>query len=133
MTLHQALLFRKKLDDLLSKLSIEESLENIILFEEWEIGHHYNRNTKRRYNGLLYNCEQAHVSQADWTPDITAALWTRVYEEEWPTWKAPTGAHDAYRIGKKVSHNDRHWINQLDYNIYEPGVYGWVEYIDNIE
>ena len=25
----------------------------------------------------------------------------------------------------KVSHNGQHWINTIDYNTYEPGVYGW--------
>lgn len=133
MTLQQALSFRRALDKLLENLSTEDALQNIILFEEWIVGYHYERNMKRRYNGILYNCEQEHNSQADWTPDIASSLWTIVYEEEWPEWKAPAGAHDAYRIGKKVSHNDKKWINHIDYNTYEPGIYGWVEYIDNIE
>jgi hypothetical protein len=26
-----------------------------------------------------------------------------------------------------VSHNDKHWISDVDANIWEPGVYGWSE------
>jgi hypothetical protein len=29
--------------------------------------------------------------------------------------------------GDKVSHNDKHWESQVDNNVWEPGVYGWVE------
>ena len=47
--------------------------------------------------------------------------------EEWPAWVQPTGAHDAYAKGAKVSHNDKHWISEVDDNTWEPGVYGWTE------
>lgn len=30
-------------------------------------------------------------------------------------------------IGDKVSHNEKHWICNMDYCTYEPGVYGWDE------
>ena len=42
-------------------------------------------------------------------------------------WKQPTGAHDAYPVGAKVSYNNKHWINTAPANIYAPGVYGWDE------
>lgn len=29
--------------------------------------------------------------------------------------------------GDKVSHNDKHWISDVDSNVWEPGVYGWTE------
>lgn len=46
--------------------------------------------------------------------------------EEWPEWVQPTGTHDAYEAGKKVSHNGKDWINTYgDGNIWEPGVFGW--------
>jgi len=51
----------------------------------------------------------------------------RTSTEEWPEWIQPTGAHDAYNIGDKVSHNSKHWINTINANVYEPGVYGWDE------
>lgn len=79
------------------------------------------------YNDELYRVVQDHTTQNDWTPDKTPALYTKISVEEFPQWVQPTGAHDAYKIGKKVSHNGKHWINTYDNNIYEPGVYGWEE------
>ena len=63
--------------------------------------------------------------QAGWEPDKTPALWTVVSLDEWPEWVQPTGAHDAYMKGDKVSHNGKHWVCDMDYCTYEPGVYGW--------
>ena len=81
------------------------------------------------YDGTLYKCLQDHTAQATWTPADSPSLWVRVDDPsvEYPDWVQPTGSTDAYRIGAKVSHNGKHWINTLDYNTYEPGVYGWDE------
>lgn len=79
------------------------------------------------YNDELYRVVQDHTTQPDWTPDKTPALYTKISVEEFPQWVQPQGAHDAYKIGKKVSHNGKHWINTYDNNTYEPGVYGWEE------
>ena len=89
----------------------------------------------RQYNGLLYRCVQAHTSQATWTPEDAASLWTRIADpaQEWPEWIQPTGAHNAYAQGAKVSHNGKHWISDVDANTWEPGVYGWTEHIEEGE
>lgn len=81
------------------------------------------------YNGGFYRCIQNHTSQADWTPDTAVSLWVSISDpsEEFPEWKQPAGAHDAYNKGDKVSHNDKHWISDIDANVYEPGIYGWNE------
>ena len=47
--------------------------------------------------------------------------------EEWPEWVQPTGAHDAYNTGDKVTHNGVKYISDVDANVWEPGVYGWSE------
>ena len=31
--------------------------------------------------------------------------------------------------GAKVSRNSKHWISDVDNNVWEPGVYGWSEYV----
>lgn len=98
-----------------------------VLFEDWQTGVAYAVGDRRKYEGLLYRCVQAHTSQADWTPPAVPALWVRTSTEEWPEWVQPTGAHDAYNKGDKVSHNGKHWISDVDANIWEPGVYGWSE------
>lgn len=99
------------------------------LFPAWAIGVAYAVGARINYGGLLYKCAQAHTSQADWTPDATPALWVRVDDpgEDWPEWRQPAGAHDAYEKGYKVSHNEKHWISDVDGNVWEPGVYGWTQ------
>jgi hypothetical protein len=42
-------------------------------------------------------------------------------------WVQPTGAHDAYRINATVTHGGKQWTSTVDYNVWEPGVSGWVE------
>ena len=48
-------------------------------------------------------------------------------EDEYPEWVQPTGAHDAYDQGAKVSHNGKKWTSDVSANVWEPGVYGWTE------
>lgn len=106
-------------------LTDEDALEAVELYPAWKPGTAYEVDERIRYGATLYRCVQAHTSQDDWTPDKTPALWTVVSLDEWPEWKQPTGAHDAYMKGDKVSHNGKHWVCDMDYCTYEPGVYGW--------
>ena len=110
-------------------LSDTDALEAVELFDEWKPETAYTAQQRVRYQGKLYRCEQAHTSQADWTPDVTPALWTEVAEPgEIPVWKQPTGAQDAYMKGDKVyypTRDDDVWESDIDYNTYAPAVYGW--------
>lgn len=117
------------LDQVLDVLTDEQAEGIPDVFPAWASGVAYGVGKRVRYDGNLYKCMQAHTSQADWTPDATPALWTRIGDpgDEWPEWIQPTGAHDAYAQGAKVSHAGRHWTSDLDANTYEPGVYGWTE------
>ena len=110
-------------------LTDEDALQAVELYPAWQTGTAYTVDERIRYNSTLYRCVQAHTSQADWTPDATPALWTVVSLDEWPEWVQPTGAQDAYAKGDKVSHNDKHWISEVDGNVWEPGIYGnlWSE------
>lgn len=80
-------------------------------------------------NGKLYRCLQSHTSQENWKPEAAPSLWVEITDpaEEWPGWKQPSGAHDAYQKGEKVSHNGKHWISTAENNVWEPGVFGWDE------
>ena len=100
------------------------------VYDEWSAESvEYVLDDIRQYNGLLYRCVQAHTSQATWTPEAAASLWTRIAypAQEWPELIQPTGAHNAYAQGAKVSHNGKHWISDVGANVWEPGVYGWTE------
>ena len=104
----------------------DEQAETVTnLFPAWMPNESYEIGYRVRFNNLLYKCIQSHTSQDDWTPDVTPALWVRTSTDEWPEWIQPTGAHDAYASGDKVTHNGQHWISSIDANVWEPGVYGW--------
>lgn len=121
---------RKKIESLAETLTDEEGLEFIDLFPNWVVGKSYQIDDRVKYGELLYKCVQAHTSQGNWSPDLTPALWTRVSIEDWPEWVQPTGAQDAYMSGDRVSHNNKHWVSTADNNVWEPGVYGWEEHIE---
>lgn len=127
MTIKEANKIRKSITGIVENLSDEDALSVTILFEPWKTGIDYKIDDRIKFNDNLYKCIQAHTSQSDWTPDITPALWKIVSIEEWPEWIQPTGAHDAYSIGDKVSYNGKHWISTVDGNVWAPGVYGWDE------
>ena len=108
-------------------LNDEDALSGIELFPMWKASTSYALDARVQYNDILYKCVQAHISQSDWTPDVTPALWTQVSLEEWPEWKQPSGAQDAYAKDDKVTHNKIHWTSDVDANVWEPGVYGWTQ------
>lgn len=82
-----------------------------------------------QHGGGLYRCLQDHTSQDDWAPGTAPSLWVSIADpaEEWPEWRQPGGAHDAYAKGAKVSHNGQHWVSDVDGNVWEPGAYGWTQ------
>lgn len=105
----------------------KDALRMVDCYPKWKAGIAVATGERYQYNGKLYKVVQPHTTQADWTPDITPALYTEVSVVEWAEWVQPLGSEDAYRIDAKVAHNDKHWISEIDYNTYEPGVYGWRE------
>lgn len=120
-----ALALRRLIEKAVISLNDEDALSGIELFPVWIIDKNYAIDDRVRYGEKLYRCVQAHTSQASWTPDLTPALWVRVSIDEWPEWIQPTGAHDAYDLGAKVTHNGLHYISNVASNIWEPGVFGW--------
>lgn len=125
--LENALKMRPYIEKAAASLSDAEALEVPTMFPAWAAGKSYSTDERIEYSGTLYRCVQAHTSQADWVPPATPTLWVVVSLEEWPEWVQPTGAHDAYDAGAKVSHAGKHWTSNVDANVWEPGVYGWTE------
>ena len=175
------------------------------LFQPWKPGEAVNVGDRRYYATRLYKVVQAHTTQADWTPDLTPALWAVVggpgeagtiddpitaargmeYEyglyykdpedgktylcertgeaeggkiilqylpheligqyfsaaesgeteepaepdtgDTYPEWVQPTGAHDAYNTGDRVTYNGRVYESTMDGNVWAPDAYpqGW--------
>ncbi|MBQ9837937.1 MAG: hypothetical protein IJO56_00370 [Oscillospiraceae bacterium] len=75
----------------------------------------------------LYKVIQAHTSQEDWKPDVTASLYKAIgfTDDGVSIWTQPLGSHDAYAKGDVVSFEDQLWISTVDGNVWQPGVYGW--------
>ena len=125
MTRAKAKQLRQLIEQLAVTLDDETALTGIELFHMWAIGRAYATGDRVQHGGTLYKCVQAHTSQADWTPDATPALWVVVSIDEYPEWVQPTGAHDAYNTGDKVSYNGKRYVCTIDANTYAPDVYGW--------
>lgn len=123
----RARIIRKMIEHLAENLSDETALDYTELYPQWLTDHAYIFGDRVRDEDILYKCIQPHTSQSDWQPHLTPALWVAVSIEEWPEWRQPTGAQDAYMKGDKVSHNDKHWISDVDNNTWTPGEYGWSE------
>ena len=49
--------------------------------------------------------------------------------DDWPDFIQPTGAHDAYNTGDKISYNGKHYICKMNACVWAPDVYpaGWQE------
>lgn len=110
-----------------AKLDDATALDAMALYLAWKTDVAYAIGQRVRYGDKLYKCVQAHTSQGDWMPSATPALWVRVSIEEWPEWVQPTGAHDAYAKGDKVTYKGKRYISLIDGNTYSPDDYpaGW--------
>lgn len=127
----EAIRMRKIIEMAVASLTDEAALEVVTLFPEWEAGVEYEADTRVKYNGILYRCLTAHISQTDWTPDVAASLFAKVLipdENVIPEWEQPESTNP-YMKGDKVTHNGKTWISTIDGNIWEPGYYGWEEIV----
>lgn len=81
------------------------------------------------HEGANYEVIQGHIAQLGWEPDATPALFKRLADpgDEWPEFVHPTGAHDAYHKGDKVTFEGEHYISLIDNNSWSPSEYpaGW--------
>lgn len=94
------------------------------------------------YQGTLY---ESLIDGNVWAPDIYPTGWKQVNgesegegeggetppaQDEYPDWKQPTGAHDAYNTGDVVKYNGQLYISKIDGNVWAPDIYpaGWELY-----
>lgn len=107
----------------------EEDLAQIVdLWPAWAAGVSYAVDEIVRHEGSLYKVVQAHTSQTDWAPPDVPSLFAKITPPGLiAEWVQPTGAHDTYAAGDRVTHKDSVWESTVANNSWEPGVYGWVE------
>ena len=55
--------------------------------------------------------------------------------DEYPEYVAPSGAHDAYNTGDKITYNGKKYVCKMDNCVWSPDVYpqGWEEVIETEE
>ena len=69
---------RAVIEDSVTALDDETAVTVPSLFTPWMVGEAVNVGDRRYYAPRLYKVVQAHTTQADWTPDVTPALWAVV-------------------------------------------------------
>lgn len=55
--------------------------------------------------------------------------------EEYPEFVQPTGAHDAYKTGDKITYNGKKYVCKMDGCVWNPDTYpaGWEEVVEKTE
>lgn len=122
---------RIQVETMAETLEDEEALKVVELFPKWVTDETYEIGDRVRYEGILYKCLIAHISQSDWIPSDSISLWARVLipdPEVIPEWEQPDSTNP-YMKGDKVKHLNRTWVSDIDNNVWEPSVYGWSEVI----
>lgn len=120
---------RKLIEQTAVNLTDEEALTGIELFPLWKEDGAYQTGDRVRYSDTLYKCLQDHTAQPSWTPTDAPPLWAEVLIPDptvIPEWKQPDSTNP-YMKGDKVTHLGKTWVSDIDYNVWEPGVYGWSE------
>ena len=111
------------------------------LYDELELGLSVTAGEVYRWDGTLVEVLQGHVTQADWTPDVTPALW-KVHRTnpvtDYPVWVQPdsTNPYNATwddGTGPVVvrfpdANGDLYVNTHGDGNVWSPADYGWALY-----
>ena len=127
-TVEQAQAKKASIDTAGAMLTDEQAVEVIDLYDEWAVGVTYKVDTRIRYGEKLYKVLQDHTTQADWTPDVTPALYVEVgygYREI----KENMMATEAFAKGEIGwwKEKDNLYESLFDGNVYTPDSYpnGW--------
>ena len=128
-TSSQAEKYRQLINKAADTLTDEDAAYAPMIFERWDPDTYYTEGKRVCYEDKLYKVLIAHTSQNVWAPDISPSLFAEVLIPDptvIPEWGQPSSTNP-YMIGDKVSHNGKTWVSTVDNNVWEPGVYGWVE------
>ena len=112
---------------LASEIPVDELQDLIGLYDEWKPSLSVKVGERYKHVDRLYEVIQAHSTQADWTPDKVPALFKEVTPSQdetgteiIPEWKQPTGGHDAYKKGDKVTFENKVYESLIDGNSWSP-------------
>ena len=114
----------------------EQAITVSILFPEWNgDSKEYKIGDRVVYEGILYRVLTEHISQDHWNPKNTPSLFTKILipdDNIIPNWEQPDSTNP-YMDGDKVKHKNKIWCSTIDNNVWEPGVFGWDEIVENLE
>lgn len=85
----------------------------------------------RDEENVLYTVLQGHISQPDWSPRDAPSLFAKVLVSEGGgslPWEQPESTNP-YAAGDRVLHAGKTWESTIDGNVWEPGIYGWKEFV----
>ena len=104
--------YRSSMNGALTHIEDGAAAKTPELFEVWEVDVEYKKDARMRYNDLLYKVTSTHTSQADWTPDITPALYTVIDVEHEGTLEDPIPAviNMEYFEGKYYSEGENIYL-----------------------
>lgn len=122
---------KKKAEEMLENLKTKELLDNLsdenavlvmALFPAWKTKTKYKVGDRVRYEDNLYKTIQEHDSQEDWLPTTASSLYVMISDPaiEYPDFKQPTGAHDVYNTGDKVTFEGKHYVCLRDNVAHSP-------------
>ena len=126
----EALKYKEIINKAAESLEDSDAAYTPRIFEKWEKEQQYEIGKRVCYNDKLYKVIIAHTSQDGWEPDVAVSLFAEVLIPDptvIPEWVQPSSTNP-YMKGDKVRHNNKNWISTYDYNVWEPGVYGWDEF-----
>lgn len=119
-------------------LSDDQKEEILSRYEEYKEDKEYKEGDKFTFEGKIYEVIQEHRSQRTWIPSETPALYkeflnVKIKDEKGnesevvAEFKKPTGAHDAYQKGDKVSFEGAIYESIIDNNAFSPSEFadGW--------
>lgn len=95
--------------------------------DAYAVGIAYSAGKLLRYEGGAYAVIIGHTSRVDWPPSSEGSLYRYLgavdllESAEALPWIQPTGSHDAYDTGDRVTHNGFTWESQIDANTTVPG------------
>lgn len=129
----QAEKYKQLMNVAATSLEDEDAAYVPLMFEDWSPDSiEYEVGRRLCYKEKLYKVLIAHTSQEGWEPDVAVSLFAEVLIPDpsvIPEWVQPSSTNP-YMMGDKVRHNGLIWISIADYNVWEPGVYGWQEVIE---
>ena len=130
--LQQAQAIRASMDAAAIVLTDEQASKAPRLYQTWAAGLAVKAGDRLYYTGTdrLYKVISDHTAQADWNPVDAPSLWAEVLAGQDGTaigeWVQPDSTNP-YMRGDKVNYKGKLYESEVDNNVWEPGVYGWVE------